>query len=153
MLCKDLMSYPVIFNKEDDSILKVSKTMDKYNIGFIPIVDSDNNLIGVITDFDIIKRVISKDIPLNNHISNYLTKEVIYCYENQDISLAISKMADYQIKRIIVLDLNNKMVGIISIKDIATNQETNKYLNDLLLEIKSDELLNPIKYYYEAKKI
>ena len=153
MLCKDLMSYPVIFNKEDDSILKVSKTMDKYNIGFIPIVDSDNNLIGVITDFDIIKRVISKDIPLTNHISNYLTKEVIYCYVNQDISLAISKMADYQIKRIIVLDLNNKMVGIISIKDIATNQETNKYLNDLLLEIKSDELLNPIKYYSKAKKI
>lgn len=136
MLCKDLMTKNVIKGYKFTSVLEVCELMHKNNIGFLPIVYEDTDFIaGVITDRDIINRVICKEKSMNTSISDVMSPKYISVLEDDDITIAISKMADYQIKRIICTNKKNQISGIISIKDIALNQETNRYLNDLLKEL------------------
>lgn len=153
MLCKDLMSYPIIFNYNTDSILDVSINMAKYKTNFLLILNKEHYIIGIITGSDIIKRIISKKVNISQPINNYITNSIIFCYEDQDISYAISKMADNQIKQIIIINKNNFLKGVISIKDIALKKETNKYLNDLLYELFSETYINPLKTFNTQKKI
>lgn len=136
MKCKDIMTKNIITCYKDTTISEVAKIMRDKNIGFIPVVYEDTDFIaGLITDRDIVTRVIAYDKPVNDKVSNYMTVEYISVNENDDISIGISKMADYQIKRIIVTNIYNQITGIISLKDISLNKDTNTYLNDLLNEI------------------
>lgn len=136
MKCKDIMTKNIITCYKDTTISEVSKIMRDKNIGFIPVVYEDTGFIaGLITDRDIVTRVIAYDKSVNDKVSNYMTVEYISVNENDDISIGISKMADYQIKRIIVTNIYNQITGIISLKDISLNKDTNTYLNDLLNEI------------------
>lgn len=153
MLCKELMAYPVVYNLNTDNILSVLNNMANYNINFIPIKDKNLNIVGIITKTDIIKRIILNKIDLLQKINNYMTKEIIFCYEEEDVTYAISKMANYQIKQILIFNNHNNLTGTISIKEIALNEETNKYLNDLLYEIYQNLCINPIKYIKTEKKI
>lgn len=136
MKCKDIMTKNIITCYKDTTISEVSKIMRDKNIGYIPVVYEDTGFIaGLITDRDIVTRVIAYDKSVNDKVSNYMTVEYISVNENDDISIGISKMADYQIKRIIVTNIYNQITGIISLKDISLNKDTNTYLNDLLNEI------------------
>lgn len=136
ILCKDIMSKNPITCYLNTSIKEVALKMTTYNIGYIPIVfDDKKTLAGVITDRDIVTRAISKNKDTSMPISLFITREFVTVFDTDDISIAISKMADYQLKRIIVTDNNYYLTGIISIKDIALNPLVSKYLNDLLKEI------------------
>lgn len=136
MKCKDIMTKKLITCYRDTTIKEVSEIMKNNSIGFVPIVYEDTGFVaGLITDRDIITRVIALGKNIEEKVSNFMTVDYIYALENDDISIAITKMADYQIKRIIVINNYKQITGIISLKDIALNKATNVFLNDLLSEI------------------
>lgn len=152
MICKDLMTKNVITCDQDASILEACILMRKHDIGFLPIVNSSNNtVVGVITDRDIIKRAIALNKDLNDKISFYMTKSYCFTYPKEDITMAITKMADFKIKRLIVID-DHHIVGIISLKDLALNKETNKLINELLKEISHPDNNNTI-YPFKHEEI
>lgn len=130
---KDIMNQNIITITEQTSIVEAAKLMTKHNIGFLPILNSDK-LVGVITDRDIIKNVINKEKDIYAAVKIAMTTNTITVNKNDDISIAITKMANNQIRRIIVID-KNRIVGIISISDISNNIHTNIYLKDLMTEI------------------
>lgn len=146
MYCYEIMTKNLSTGNKKNTIQGISKIMADNNIGFIPIIEN-SKVIGIITDRDIIKRAIANGASILENIEKYMTKKVISTYENDDISIAITKMADNQIKRIIITNDQNQMTGIISLKDIAINNQTNIYLKDLFKEISENtKTINPILY-------
>ena len=104
---KDIMNKDIITIDIDTTIASASKIMSKKNIGFLPVLNK-GNLSGIITDRDIINRIVSKEKDIYASVFIAMTTNVITVQKNDDISIAISKMADNQIRRILVL--NNKNV-------------------------------------------
>lgn len=136
MKCKDIMSKNIICCHKSTKISKVIEIMTSFDIGFIPIVIEDTGFVcGIITDRDIITRFCNQNNSFDDEVSKYMTLNYISVNEDDDVSIGISKMADNQIKRIIVTNRYKQITGVISIKDIALNKYTNVYLNDLLSEI------------------
>lgn len=122
MKAKSLMTKSLIVAKENNDIYTVSNIMKENDIGFLPIADNNNKIIGVITDRDIIVKIIANK---DTKIKNYITKNIIYCNINDTIDNILSLLTKYKIKRLLVED-SMKLVGIISISDILNTEHNDK---------------------------
>ncbi len=122
MKLSEIMTRDVIVVQPDDNIETAAKKMREHNIGFLPICDGDK-LLGVLSDRDISSRVVADGKnPKTVASHEAASRPVIYCFEDQEVGDAAKIMHDQQIRRLVVLDRNSrKMVGVISLGDIATN--------------------------------
>lgn len=138
-----IMTKNIIVGKIDSSITEISNLMKKYDIGFLPIVDN-NKIKGVITDRDIVTEALVNTNDLNKSIENYITTNIVTVDINKNIDDVLNIMGENKIKRIIIND-NDKMVGIISLSDIINS----KYNNDLIIKTlqKIDEIKNNTDTY------
>src|SRR5574344_1868632 len=128
MKLKHLITTDIITSKTNDTVLDISKKMKDNDIGFIPILDKED-VVGVVTDRDIVINVLSNNGKSTDLIKDYMTKNVIDIDVNSDLKTTINKMKDNKIKRIIVSD-KGKMIGIISISDFVNSDiENNDILN------------------------
>ena len=132
-----IMTKKIIVGNIDNSITEISNLMKKYDIGFLPIVDN-NKVKGVITDRDVIIEALTNTNDLNKTIENYITTNIITADINKSIDDVLNIMGENKIKRIIIND-NDKMVGIISLSDVINS----KYNSDLI--IKTLQKINEIK--------
>ena len=122
MKCKEMMTQKVVCCLPDDKVAKVAKKMKKADIGSVPIVEDmeKKKLIGIITDRDLALKVIGKGRkPQSTKIKKVMTKNVVTCLANDDLQKALDLMAENQLRRIPVVDKNNRVVGVISQADIA----------------------------------
>jgi len=102
------------------TIQDAAQTMHKHNVGFIPICDNDS-LVGVLTDRDIVIRGITQNKDPNvTQVDEIMTKEVKRVSVDTNMNEVADIMSEYKIRRIPVTD-DNRIVGIISIGDIATH--------------------------------
>lgn len=138
MKIKDIMTKDIITGKTNDTVLDISKKMKDNDIGFIPILDKED-VVGVVTDRDIVINVLSNNGKNTDLIKDYMTKNVIDIDINSNFKNTINKMKDYKIKRIIVSD-KGKMVGIISISDFVNS------------DIENNDILNSIKHIWQIKR-
>ncbi|HVM81982.1 MAG TPA: CBS domain-containing protein [Stellaceae bacterium] len=105
----------------DDTIQTAARLMDDLNVGILPVHDG-TRVVGVITDRDITVRATSLGLtPTEHAVSDFMTDEVYYCMEEDSIEIVADNMAHIQIRRMPVLDRDNRLVGIISLGDIATH--------------------------------
>lgn len=118
---KDIMTKKVITASKDDTFYKVAILMKENDIGFVPIME-DNNLIGVITDRDIVIRGIANKENHDSKIDKYITPKVVTIDKNASINEASKIMAEKQLKRLLVTD-NDKLVGVLTLFDITINNE------------------------------
>jgi CBS domain-containing protein len=100
------------------SIQEAAKTMRDIEAGFLPVGENDR-LIGVITDRDIAVRAIAEGKGPETAIRDIMSEELIYCFDDEDISEVSDKMADQQIRRLPVINRDKRLVGIVSLGDIA----------------------------------
>ena len=96
--------------------------MEKRDIGVLPVGDN-NRLVGMITDRDIAVRGISHGLGPEAHIRDVMSAEVKYCFEDDDINDLAQNMASEQIRRLPVLNDKKRLVGIISLGDLATSRD------------------------------
>jgi CBS domain-containing protein len=134
MKVKDKMTKNVASITPDTTIVQAAQLMERHNIGSIPVVDQDN-LVGIITDRDIVVRNIAHGIdPKTTPVSSVMTTQVVSVTPDADVDEVTNKMAMNQIRRVPVLD-NNKLVGILAIGDIATDKKFNMEASKALTEI------------------
>ena len=106
--------------KPETKINDVAKLMEQNHIGCVPVCDNNNCLVGLITDRDIILRTVACDKDVKNTpASEIMTCNVCTCNGNDDVHTAENKMAQNQIRRIPVVNEQNKMVGILTMGDLA----------------------------------
>jgi CBS domain-containing protein len=95
--------------------------MKDLDVGSLPVCDNDR-IIGILTDRDVTIRAIAKGAdPSNARVKDTMTPEVVFCFEDQDVTDAARLMADKQIRRLPVLNWNKRLVGIVSLGDVAVH--------------------------------
>lgn len=140
----DIMSKNLVVGNVGDDFVKIASIMKDNDIGFVPIV-RDKKIVGVITDRDIVVRIISNN-DFKSDISTYMTKDVICVSLFDNIAYVLDVMKKHKIKRVIVSD-GNKVCGVVSISDIL-NCGIDK---DLLCSIKDIWEVGPNIHKYETK--
>ena len=124
MKVKDCMCNDVFCVKPETKIQEVAKLMGENHIGCIPVCDDKNCICGIVTDRDILLRCISCDKDTKQTpVSDIMTCNVCTCNENDNITNAETKMSQNQIRRLPVCDSNNKIVGILTLGNLAQNNK------------------------------
>lgn len=125
MKVKECMCNDVCIVKPETTINEVAKLMSEYHIGCIPVCDNNNCICGIITDRDILLRAVACEKDTKNcPVSDIMTTNVCTCKEDDEMKNAENKMSEYQIRRLPVCDTNDKVIGILTIGNLAHN--TNK---------------------------
>jgi CBS domain-containing protein len=109
--------------RPDQSIVDAAKMMAQSDCGVLPVQDGDR-LIGMITDRDIVTRAVAKGRDGQCHVQDVMTKDVKYCFDDEDLSEVAHNMADIQVRRLAVLNRDKRLVGILSLGDIANRDGT-----------------------------
>ena len=124
MKVKDCMCNDACCVKPEDKVNSVAKVMCSNHIGCVPVCDENNCICGIVTDRDIILRAIACDKDINNtRVSDIMTTNVCTCTQDEEMTNAESKMANNQIRRLPVCDDNNHVVGILTLGNLANNDE------------------------------
>ncbi|HJQ23977.1 MAG TPA: CBS domain-containing protein [Blastocatellia bacterium] len=119
----------------DTVIRDVADMMEDENVGSIPVVDN-GRLLGIITDRDIVCRVIAEGLDTRTaKAREVMSEDIITCTPDDSVIDAIRKMGEHQIRRIPVCDLNGRLRGIISLGDIALEAERDRDLANALEQI------------------
>lgn len=124
MKVKDCMCNDVCCVKPETKIGAVAKLMSENHIGSIPVCDSNNCICGIVTDRDILLRCVAcnKDSS-TTPVSDVMTTDVCTCMDDDNLTNAREKMSENQVRRLPVCDCNNKVVGILTIGDLAQNTQ------------------------------
>lgn len=125
MKVRDCMCKEVVFVKPDCDTAECAKLMCQNHIGCIPVCDDSKKVVGLVTDRDILLRTIGcgKEIK-NTPVSDIMTCNVTCCGPDEEVQQAEKMMETNQVRRIPVME-NNKIVGILTLGDLAKNKEIN----------------------------
>ena len=137
MKIEDVMSKKLIVGKNTATIKEISELMKKFDIGFIPI-SKNNKIIGVITDRDIVTRIITSNAQSSDLIESYISPNIICCDINSDIDTLLDIMKKSKIKRIIITD-SEKVVGIVSISDLLNQKNVIDVCKEIYKINKNDD--------------
>jgi CBS domain-containing protein len=120
MKVSESMTRDVIIANPRQTICEAACMMAKADAGSLPVGDGDR-LVGFITDRDIALRAVAKNMPPDTPVSEVMSKEVLYCYDDEDVEEVARNMGDQQVRRLPVLNRSKRLVGIVSIGDIASS--------------------------------
>lgn len=133
---QDVMTKDVQFISPEETVRRAAQMMDEFNVGSIPVCDGDK-LVGMITDRDItVRSTAAGQAPEKTRVGDVMSTDVRTCYAGQSVDEVLGQMGDVQIRRVPVVDqASHKMVGIVSLGDMATAQS--KGIEQALEEISS----------------
>lgn len=131
MLAKDVMSQKPEFLPPTASLKEAADLMRTHDYGFLPVGENDR-LIGTVTDRDITVRAVAegKD-PTKTTLRDIMSKEIFYCQESDTLEKITHQMEELQVRRLVVLNKEKRMTGIISLGDIATKGKDIKLCSKL----------------------
>ena len=118
MNVSDVMTAQVATATPRTTIREVARTMAKIETGAVPVVE-DGKVVGLITDRDIVLRVVAEGGDLDGPVSAVMTEDVETCREDDNLADASAKMGARQIRRLVVLNEGGRLTGILSLGDIA----------------------------------
>ena len=118
----EIMTRDVCLASPSQTLREAAAEMEKCDIGALPVSDNDR-LVGMITDRDIAVRGISHGLGPEAPVRDVMSAEVKYCFEEDDIDNLAENMASEQIRRLPVLNDKKRLVGIISLGDLATSRD------------------------------
>ena len=118
MQVSQAMSPDVRIASPNQSIRDAARLMAHIDAGALPVGENDQ-LVGMITDRDIAVRAIGAGKGPDTPIREVMSKDVKYCFEDDDLDEVAQNMADIKVRRLPVLNRNKRLVGILSLGDIA----------------------------------
>lgn len=119
MKISSVMSRDVQVCAPDASLRDAAALMKKIDTGVLPVAEKDR-LIGMITDRDIAIRGIADGKGPDATVSDAMSREVKYCFEDEDVAHVAKNMAEQQVRRLPVMNREKRLVGIVSLSDLAT---------------------------------
>src|SRR4051812_30901849 len=118
MKVSEAMTRDVHLASPNETVQQAARLMASLDAGVLPVSD-DNRLVGMITDRDIAIKGVARGKGPSTKISEVMTPDVKYCFDDQDLEEVTHNMADIQVRRLPVLNHDKRLVGIISLGDIA----------------------------------
>ena len=122
MRVQEAMSREVRVANPGQSIRDVAKMMDEIDAGSMPVGENDR-LVGMITDRDITIRAVALGKGPDTPVREVMSKDVKYCYEDEDLEHVAKNMSELQVRRLPVVNRDKRLVGIVSLGDIAQRED------------------------------
>lgn len=122
MQVREIMSHPVHVTNLTTQSREAAKVMRDEHIGALPVmpVGENDRPLGIVTDRDIVVRAVAENrLPSNAAVSTVMSEGVYSCFEDDSLEEAGRIMAEHQVRRLPVMNRENRMVGIIAMADIA----------------------------------
>ena len=135
MKLRDIMTNPVIRIHPDESVSVAARMLNRYNIGILPVCGHDGRLQGLVTDRDIVTRCLAAGrSPAATAVKDVMTSRIVSAQPDMDTARAAGLMGSQQIRRLPVVE-NGKLCGMVSLGDLAVQDETAYDAGDALAEI------------------
>jgi CBS domain-containing protein len=135
MRCSEVMKPNPVCLDGTEPAHKAARMMRDANIGFLPVRDSTGRVTGTVTDRDIAIRFLADQLPGDTEVSAIATKDAVACRPDDDMGRALELMERHRVSRIMCIDEQGKLVGVISLSDIAQRSD----MSTTFRQIKSNE--------------
>jgi CBS domain-containing protein len=135
------MTKALVTATPQDTIVAVAQLMKNEDIGPVLIVDNDGSrtLVGIVTDRDIVVKVVAEGRDVNTtRVGDVMSKKLVTCRADDDVEVAMKAMAQFQLRRIPVVEDNMKLAGIISQADLATRVDQPEKTGEMVKEISEE---------------
>jgi len=134
MRVKDAMTTDVELASPTQTIRQAALLMGKADCGALPVADKDS-LVGMITDRDIAVRAVAAGKGPNTLVKEIMSAEVLYCFEDQTLEEVADNLGDQQLRRLPVMNREKRLVGILSLGDMARKGDGSDPASDALKAI------------------
>jgi len=129
MKCADVMNKNLEWLTEKDTVLRAATVMAEAGVGFLPICDVRQRVVGVVTDRDLTTRALAKRIaPETTSAALIMSSPAVTCLETADIAEAEDLMAVERKSRIVITDADGKLTGVVSLADLVEQVRGRKSL-------------------------
>jgi len=118
MRVKDAMTRGAELASPSHTIRQAALLMGEQDCGVLPVADKDS-LVGMITDRDIAIRAVAAGKGPKTKVAEIMSREVLYCFEDQELDEIAANLADIKVRRLPVVNREKRLVGILSLGDMA----------------------------------
>jgi CBS domain-containing protein len=138
MLAKEIMTKDVTIGSPEMTVKEAAQMMKEGDFGMLP-VGQDDRLIGTITDRDIAVRAVAEGKNVDRiKVEEIMSKGVHYCFEDQDVEQIAQDFGRHQIRRLLVLNREKRLVGILSLGDLSHSNINPQIMEDTVSQISND---------------
>jgi len=135
MQIKEIMTRNVEVVHPDRPLQEAAAKMEALNVGVLPVCDGER-LVGMITDRDMTVRATAiGGAPATTRVADAMTPDVVYCFEDQDVTEAALLMEEHQIRRLPILSRDKRLVGIVALGDLAVKTKDDRLSGDVTEEV------------------
>lgn len=132
MLVRDVMSREVQVTQPHSTLREAAELMKVLDVGPLPVCDGDR-LVGIVTDRDIAVRGVAEGQDCwEGRVRDVMSTDIATCYEDDDVAVAARLMKDKQVRRLLVLNRDKRLVGIVSLGDLAVSGGDGQTASDTL---------------------
>jgi CBS domain-containing protein len=132
MQLRDVMTRDVEVIHPIATLQEAAEKMESLNVGPLPVCDG-KRLVGMVTDRDITVRATSAGLdPKTARVREVMSPDVVYCFEDQDTDEAAHLMEEKQIRRLVILDRDKRLVGIVSLGNLAVTTQDDQLSGEVL---------------------
>jgi CBS domain-containing protein len=132
MKVRDILTLDPEVIHPNASICEAAQKMQARDIGMLPVCDGDR-LVGAMTDRDIVIRAVARGYdPINTRVKDVMTSRIRYCFEDDDVARAAQIMEDHQIRRLPVINSAKRLVGMISVGDLAVRTHDEHMVEEVM---------------------
>ena len=147
MLVKELMTGAPATCRPETNLGAAVEILWNRNCGFLPVVDAEEKVIGVVTDRDIcIAMGTHNRLPGDLSVGEIATRRVFTCGPEDEIHEALYTMANKQVRRLPVVNKENVLEGVLSMDDVVTHGDLNKW--EGCCELSAEEIIRSLKKLY-----
>ena len=136
--CEKVMTKKTVCCLPNDLAVKAAQLMKRENIGAIPVIENQQTqkLVGIVTDRDLALKIVAggRDAK-STQVKAVMTRQVVTCHPEDDLQKALDAMSEHQLRRIPVVDKDNKILGIIAQADVATRLNKPEKIAEMVKQI------------------
>ena len=132
MIISEVMTREVRVASPDDTLQCVARVMQEEDFGSLPVAENDR-LVGMLTDRDITIRAVARGLaPQDSKVSEVMSSTVRYVYDDESVRDVAMVMGELHVRRLPVLDREKRLVGIVSLGDLALSKPTSDQVPELM---------------------
>jgi CBS domain-containing protein len=136
--CSEVMTKDPVCCLPNDLVTKAAQLMKSEHVGSIPVIENEQTkkLVGIVTDRDLALKIVADGLDAKStKVETVMTRKVVTCHAEDDLQKAVDAMSENQLRRIPIVDDDNKILGIIAQADVATRVDHPKKTAAMVKEI------------------